>query len=328
MDILSIPPIYLAAFACLLGFIGLVWSADKFVEGSAAIAHSFGLSPMIIGLTIVSFGTSAPEVMVSISSALKNAGELAIGNAVGSNIANMALVLGVTALIIRIPVQAHLKNVELPLLLLISLLAGYFLFDNQLTLTESTILLGSLLPIMVFLVIVKQKGLTPTEVAEEEKNIPDMGRGAGIMWFTLGLAALMLSSEILVWGAKSTATHFGISPFLIGLTVVALGTSLPELAASVTSALKGHHDIALGNIIGSNMFNLQAVMAIPALIQGSVSVDNVFERDYTLMFALTVFIGAAVFISLKRQGTQAGIGKVIGAILLTAYLAYYIVLFS
>ena len=323
----SVPVIYLAFAAVAVGIAGLVWSADRFVAGSAAIARSFGIAPMIIGLTIVSFGTSAPEVMVSISSALKNAGDLAVGNAIGSNIANMALVLGVTALLIRIPVQGHLLRTELPVLLVITAAAGLFLVDNALQLWEGLILLGTLLPALFFLIKRKPAEMTAGEIEEEQSAVPQLSRSAGFIWFLIGLLALIVSSEVLVWGAKSAALHFGVSPLLIGLTVVALGTSLPELAASVTSALKGHHDIALGNIIGSNMFNLQVVMALPAIISPPLVAEGVFYRDYMTMLLLTILLTLAVIISLARKSALAGLGKIVGVILLAIYLAYYVVIF-
>ena len=319
--------IYLAFAAVAAGIAGLVWSADRFVAGSAAIARSFGIAPMIIGLTIVSFGTSAPEVMVSISSALKDAGDLAVGNAIGSNIANMALVLGVTALLISIPVQHHLLRTELPVLFIITATAGLFLADNVLQLWEGLILFGTLLPAMVFLIKRKPAEMTADEIQEEQNVVPELSRSAGLMWFVIGLLALIVSSEVLVWGAKSAALHFGVSPLLIGLTVVALGTSLPELAASVTSALKGHHDIALGNVIGSNMFNLQVVMALPVIISPPLAAEGVFYRDYMTMLVLTILLTLAVVISLARKGATAGLGKPIGVILLAIYLAYYVVIF-
>ncbi|WP_188149990.1 calcium/sodium antiporter [Teredinibacter waterburyi] len=342
----SLPIELLAAVAILTGFAGLIWSSDRFVAGSASIANSFGISPMVIGLTIVSFGTSAPEVMVAISASLKGAGDLAVGNAIGSNIANIGLVLGITALVARIPVQHHIFKHELPILLGVTLLAGLFLADGTLDTYEGYVLIAVLIPAVAFLVIIKQKTLNPSEAAEEEE-IPNLTTSKAIFWFLIGLVALIVSSEILVWGAKSAAELAGVSPLIIGLTVIAVGTSLPELAASVASALKGHHDIALGNILGSNMFNLLAVMSVPAIIHPLALDAAVFYRDYGIMLLVTLLLGLLIGATLWKNRTraaspevkpeqanlktsgnkQAAIFRFAGAVLLTAYIGYYVVLF-
>lgn len=325
----SIPPIALAAIAILIGFGGLVWSADRFVAGSAAIAKSFGVAPLVIGLTIVSFGTSAPEVMVSISASLKQTGELAIGNAIGSNIANIGLVLGVTLLISAIPVQKHIFHHELPVLLFVTAVSGAMLYGGYLAGWEGWTLLILLPLLMLYLVRAKQKTLSPAEIAEEQEDIPEMARPHAFMWFLIGLVALMVSSEILVWGASTTAEHFGVSPLIIGLTVIAVGTSLPELAASVMSALKGHHDIALGNIVGSNIFNILAVMAVPGIISPPNMDPAVFNRDYLTMLGITLIITIAIAYALLRskQSGQSQLGKGAGALLLASYIGYYAYLF-
>ncbi len=320
----SIPSAGLAAAAILGGFAGLVWSADRFVAGAAAIARSFGVAPLVIGLTIVSFGTSAPEVMVSLSAAIKDAGQLAVGNAIGSNIANIALVLGVTLLVSAIPVQKHLLRHELPVLLLVTAAAGIFLHDHALARWEAALFLLALVPVVFFLVKSKRAELTPGEVAEETEEIPEISRVAAPLWFIAGLVILIISADILVWGAKTTATHFGVSQLIIGLTVIAIGTSLPELAASVMSALKGHHDIAVGNIVGSNIFNLMAVMAIPGVMQPLLLDDKVFARDYLAMLGVTMLLALAVAAKLHsaKEVEQVRLGKLIGVVLLTLYMAY------
>lgn len=327
----TIPPLVQIGTAILLGFIGLIWSADRFVAGAASIARSFGVAPLIIGLTIVSFGTSAPEIMVSISASLQGAGDLAVGNAIGSNIANIGLVLGATTLVSSIPVQSHIMRHELPILLIVTLASGYCLYDAELNLAEGLLLLAGIIPVIVYLIRIKQSELTPLEIAEEEQIVQDMPRKIAITWFVVGLLALMISSEVLVWGAKSAAQMAGVSPLVIGLTVIAVGTSLPELAASMMSALKGHHDIALGNIVGSNMFNLMAVMSIPGVISGTTMEAEAFNRDYVVMLGLTLLltllIGKTLW-SAKRKATTAKLDKFAGTILLTAYIGYYVVLFN
>lgn len=319
------PELTYPIIAILVGFVGLIWSADRFVDGSASIAKAAGLSPVVIGLTIVSFGTSAPEVLVSLNAALSDAGSLAIGNALGSNLANVGLVLGVTALVATLPVQQHLLRHELPILLAITAVAGWFLFDATLVFWESLVLLGLLVPAMAYLVIVKKKTFTAAEAQEDFTALtPKMA----IIWFALGLVLLIAASKILVWGATETATYLGVSPLIIGLTVVAVGTSLPELAASVASALKGHHDIALGNVIGSNMFNLLAVMSIPGFFAPLAMESKVFSRDYIAMAAITGLLAILMWVGAAstKRGT-GGIGKLAGILLLGSYAAYYYALF-
>ena len=342
----TVPALWLAALAILAGFGGLIWSADRFVGGSAAIAKNFGLSPMIIGLTIVALGTSAPEIVVSINASLKGLGDLAVGNALGSNLANIGMVLAITALISPLPIQKHLLTQEIPIMLLVTAIAGWFLWDAKLSPIEGGILLALLLPLMA-LMIYNQRHHTGTsntpdvKIQESSDEIPNMDNLHAAFWFVLGLTLLIISSKFLVWGAQEIATNFGISPLIIGLTVVAVGTSLPELAATITSALKGHHDMALGNIIGSNIFNILAVMSVPGLFNNPVMESAVFWRDYVAMAAITLLLVAAIAIdyalrrktatdnntSANNQGV-ARLGRRIGSLLLMAYAAYYVLLFT
>jgi cation:H+ antiporter len=319
-----IPAIYLAAAAIALGFVGLIWSADRFVAGSAAIALNFGLSPMIVGLTVVSFGTSAPEVLVSLQASLANSGEIAIGNALGSNIANIGLVLAVTALIATIPIQKHILFDELPVLIGVTLVSGWFLYDAHLSRTEGWILAALLIPVMGYMIWAKRGS---PENADGGEDIQKMSNLSACLLFLVGLVLLILSSKILVWGAQTTATHFGVSPLIIGLTVIAIGTSLPELAASITSALKGHHDIALGNIIGSNIFNFLAVMSIAGIVQPLSYSESVFARDFGTTAGLTLLLTlciAVAFVSGNKRGP--GIGRITGAMLLLCYAGYMYVI--
>lgn len=324
------PELIYAALAILAGFVGLVWSADRFVGASAGIAKAAGLSPLVIGLTIVSFGTSAPEILVSINAALEGAGEMAIGNALGSNLANIGLVLGATALVATLPIQKHILLQEMPILIGVTALGGVVLWDAEVTRLEAFFLFVSIIPVMTYLVIIKKRGLTPAELHEEMAEVPDMPLKAAAAWFVIGLALLIVSSKILVWGATGTAMHFGVSPLVIGLTVVAVGTSLPELAASVMSALRGHHDIALGNVIGSNIFNLLAVMSVPAFISPLSMEPMVFSRDYIAMGGLTAFLVCWIVLEYmrRRDKGRAGLGKGLGVCLLAAYVAYYFWLFQ
>ena len=321
----------LAILSIIGGFIGLIWSADRFVSGAASIARNMGMAPIMIGLTVVAFGTSAPEIIVAISAALENSGGLAVGNAIGSNLANIGLVLGVTALVSPIPIAFSLTKRELPLLIIATLGAGYLIFDNQLDQMDGIIFLLSLVAIITYLV--NSKSHQPNaEIEADVEHIPNEPAGKAWGLFTIGLIALIISSNILVAGAKDIALALGVSELVVGLTVIAVGTSLPELAASVASALKGHHDIALGNVIGSNLFNLLAVMAMPALIAPPLLEPEVFNRDYVAMVIITALLAAMVYghrlyVKYHKGNGASTIGRFEGSLLLLAYGAYYYILF-
>lgn len=308
--------------ALLAGLILLVWSADRFVMGAAATAKNFGMSPMLIGLTIVSFGTSAPEILVSIMAATSGAGELAIGNAVGSNIANIALVLGITALIAPLPVKSGVLKKELPLLLAITLLAGALLYNLELSLTDSIILLLSL-AVCLYLFSRFQKSADSDDQISEEEELPELKTPTAIFWLLLGLCILAGSSKMLVWGASEIAYSLGVSELIVGLTIVAIGTSLPELAASVASALKKHHDIAIGNVVGSNIFNLAAVMAVPGFVAPITMDAEVLYRDYAAMLGLTIAL--LIFAFWQKPPS---ISRFEGALLTAAYAGYLILLYT
>ncbi|WP_432470692.1 calcium/sodium antiporter [Amphritea sp. HPY] len=308
--------------ALLIGFIVLVWSADRFVIGAAGTARNFGMSPMLIGLTVVSFGTSAPEMLVSGMAATTGAGSLAVGNALGSNIANIGLVLGVTALIAPLPVRSSVLKREIPLLLAITLLAGGVLYDLYLGRIDAIVLALSLIACL-FLFARFQKSASEQDIADETEELPELPTGQAIFWLIFGLALLAGSSRVLVWGATEIATILGVSELIIGLTIVAIGTSLPELAASVASALKGHTDIALGNIVGSNIFNIAAVMAVPGFL-APVTLDSVvLWRDYGVTFALT-----AVLAILALLQKPPRISKIEGGVLVLGYAAYLYLLYT
>jgi cation:H+ antiporter len=312
----------------LIGVLGLLWGADRFVEGSAGAARNFGISPLIIGLTVVSIGTSAPEVLVSINAALSNAAELAVGNALGSNMANIGLVLGVTLLIAPTPVQKHLLTQEGLVLLVITAIAGFCLYDGYLGRTESAILAGLIFPLIFIAVKYKKTHVSPEEVAVGE-DIPDITMGAATLWFIIGLAVLLASAEVTVWSAKTIAQSMGVSELIIGLTVVAIGTSLPELAASVVSAMRGHHDIAIGNVFGSNLFNLMLVMPAAGIISPMAISPEVFNRDFISLAIMTLLLIAMVALALNkaaRNGMPAVLSRYLGAILIAGYIGYYVVL--
>lgn len=312
-----------ASAAVILGLIVLVWSADKFVIGAAATARRLGMSPLLVGLTIVAMGTSAPEMFVSAMAAMDGAGNLAIGNALGSNITNIALVLGVTALISPIPLQKKLLKKELPLLLLVSIIGGLTLADLELNLTDALILFGTMAAALYLMFLDSSESGESIVEEDEAEEIESTPLKKAIFELVIGLIALMLSSKMLVWGATLIAREFGISELVIGLTIVAIGTSLPELAASVASALKGHHDIAIGNVIGSNVFNLLTVMPIPGLLTVTKVEPMALYRDYTVMMILTLALLVLFMIS-YRKGT---LGRVPGALLTISFVGYMTTLF-
>ncbi|MES9846143.1 MAG: calcium/sodium antiporter [Candidatus Sedimenticola sp. PURPLELP] len=306
--------------AIIAGFALLVWGADRFVTGSAAIARNLGVSPILIGLTIVGFGTSAPEILVSSMASLQGNPGLAIGNAVGSNIANIGLILGITALIAPLTVRSETLRREYPMLLAVTMLALVLMLDGVLSQADGVILLIALVVLLYAVVRIglRSRNRDPLE-AEFEAEIPDaMTMGKATLLFIVGLVLLLVSSRILVWGAVNVATAMGISELVIGLTIVALGTSLPELAASITSALKGEHDIAIGNVMGSNMYNLLAVLAMPGLIAPGAFSPEALNRDMILMVGLTL----ALFImgyGFKKPGR---INRFEGLILTLVFVSY------
>ena len=317
--------IYLPILALIAGILGLLWGADRFVTGSAGAARNFGVSPMVIGLTLVSVGTSAPEIIVSINAALSNVGEMAVGNALGSNLANIGLVLGITALIAPLPVQKHLLKEESPVLLLITALAGLCLYNGFLGRGESISLALLVIPLLVLIVKYKKSNPNP-EALEEAEDIPELTMATAGLWFVIGLAVLLISARVTVWGAQSIAVYMGISELVIGLTVVAIGTSLPELAASVISAMRGHHDIALGNVFGSNLFNLMLVMTSAGAISPMALNAQVFSRDFAAMCFMTLLMIALVALALRPNPQRARLSRTMGLLLLAGYGFYYVLL--
>jgi cation:H+ antiporter len=311
--------------AIIAGFLLLIWSADRFICGAAATARNFKVSPLIIGLTIVGFGTSAPEMLVSAIAAANASPGLAVGNAIGSNITNITLVLGISALIVPLNVHSRILRKELPLLLGAMLVMLLVIQDNHLGRTDGMILMTSVLLLMWW--ITRQALLNKPEdplYDEFEKELPKpMSTGLALIWLVFGLALLLISSKILVWGAVQIASELGVSDLLIGLTIIAVGTSLPELAASVASALKNEHDIAIGNVVGSNMFNTLAVMGIPGLIYPSSLDAGVLQRDVPVVFMLTI---ALVIMAYGFKG-DGRINRIEGAILFTCFVGYQVLLY-
>ena len=321
------PELLLAIGAFAVGLLGLIWSANIFVGGSAATAQHLGMSRAMIGLTVVALGTSAPEMIVSAGAALEGEPGLGIGNAVGSNIANIGLVLGVTALLGVIPVARGVLRLELPLLLLATLAAIAVVWDGQLLRLESSLLLFATILLPVVLLAQARAGNDDALAHSLEEDIPDFSRGKAMAWLLGGLIALLVSADVLVWGATQTATALGVSPMVIGLTIVALGTSLPELAASVASAIKGHYEMALGNIVGSNILNILAVMSLPGILAPGPISAALLQRDMVTMTIMTVVLALLMWRLVSDDADPAvGIGRKCGLLFLAGYIAYYAVI--
>lgn len=315
----------LAVAAIIVGFVILVWGADRFVMGAAALARNLGVPPLLVGLTVVGFGTSAPEILVSVMATLQGTPELAVGNAIGSNIANIGLILGVTALVAPLTFRSDVLRREYPVLLGVSLLVYVLLSNGQLSRFDSLLLLGTLLLVLWFIVRIgrARAAQDPMMQGFDADIRSDLSTAASLSWTLVGLLLLLISSRMLVWGAVQVASALGVSDLVIGLTVVAIGTSLPELAAGIVSALKKEHDIAVGNVIGSNLFNLLAVLGVPGLIK-TVPIDpHVLTRDLPVMLGLTI----ALYVMGRGRDGKGHINRLEGAILLLLFIAYQGVLY-
>jgi cation:H+ antiporter len=316
----------LAFLAVILGLILLVWSADRFVEGSASCARHFGMPPLLIGMVIVGFGTSAPEMVVSALAALQNNPGIALGNAYGSNITNIALILGITALISPIAVHSSVLRKELPILAVVTLLAAWQLRNGEISQFDAVLLLAVFIGVMAWTIWQGQQNKKDALGIEMDRELDAhaMPIRRAVFWLVAGLMMLIVSSRILVWGAVEIAHGFGVSDLIIGLTVVAVGTSLPELASSVIAARKGEHDIALGNILGSNLFNTLAVVGIAGAISPLAVGPEVFTRDIMVMTALTLLL----FVFGYGFRGPGRINRIEGVLLLACYMGYTTYLIS
>jgi cation:H+ antiporter len=313
----------LSVLAVISGFALLVWGADRFVDGAAATARNLGVSSLVIGLTIVGIGTSAPEMLVSAMAAWQGNPGLAVGNALGSNITNIGLVLGITALITPLVVRSETLRREYPLMFAFMLLALWLMMDGELSRLDGVILLIGLLGLILWMVVLGlRRNHDPLE-REFEQEIPRMTTGTALLWLLLGMVLLLGSSRLLVWGAVNIARAFGISDLVIGLTIVAIGTSLPELAASVMSALRKEPDIAIGNVIGSNMFNLLGVLGLPGVIAPLALEPAILSRDFPFMIGLSI----ALFVMAYGFRGDGRVNRWEGLLLITGYGAYLGVLY-
>jgi len=315
----------------LISLVVLVWSADKFVLGASSLARNIGVSPMIIGLTIVAMGSSAPEMMVAAAASLQGNPDTAIGNAIGSNITNIALVLGLTVLVKPLVVSSSTIKQELPLLLILTILAYWILSDDFFSFDEGVALMVSFFGFISILLIkaLKQRNnnsLDDPMIIEAEYEIPEATSTVkSIFWLIVGMSLLVSSAHFLVDSAVFIAKEYGISDLVIGLTVIALGTSLPELAASIASVMKKEDDLAMGNIIGSNIFNILAVLPFAGLIApGQINPDAAF-RDAPVMIAIT---GLLFLLCFSRKSGSFRLTRVKGTLLLVSFIAYQMLLFS
>ncbi|MEI8631619.1 calcium/sodium antiporter [Vibrio sp. PP-XX7] len=308
----------------IVGLIFLVWSADKLVFGAAALARNIGISPLIIGMTILAMGSSAPEMMVSATAALAGKTDTAVGNVLGSNIANIGLILGITALIKPMTISSAILRRELPLMIGVTLISGWILWDGHLGFHESILLL-ILFCLFLFIMLRisrNEKNEEDSLITEQVSEVPqNVSNKKATLWLVIGLVLLPISANILVDNAVVIAKYFGMSDLVIGLTIIAIGTSLPELAASLAGVLKGEDNMAVGNIIGSNIFNILAVMGLPGLINPSSLNKYIMGRDFWIMLILSLLL---VVMSL---GKSHSIGRTKGLILFLSFIAYQTYLF-
>ncbi|GEA10285.1 calcium/sodium antiporter [Alteromonas sp. KUL49] len=310
----------LATLAVLVGLPVLLWSAGKFVGGAASVANHFGVSPLLIGMLIIGFGTSAPEIIVSIFAAIQGNSGIALGNAYGSNIANVMLILGLTALISPIAVKSEIIKKELPVLLGITFFASWQLLDQSVSKDDAYSLIGLFVLLISWSIFQAVKG-EKDALADEYNEEISASQGTvktHVIWLLCGLLLLVASSRILVWGAVEIATFFGVSDTIIGLTIIAIGTSLPELASSLMAVKKGEHDMALGNVIGSNMFNTLAVVGIAGLIQPMSVASDFIYRDVAVMLISTV----ALFIFCIGLKGPGRLNRLEGGVFVAAYIGY------
>lgn len=317
----------MAIGAIIVGLVLLVWSADKFVEGAAATAKQLGMPTLLIGMVIIGFGTSAPELAVSAMAAADGNPGLALGNGYGSNITNIALIVGLTAIIAPIAVHSQVIRKELPLLLVLTLIAGTQLLDGELSRLDGWVLLGVFAAVMGWSIYQGYQGKEDSLAGDTETELVThpMPLKSAIIWLVVGLVLLIVSSRILVWGAVTIAQSLGISDLIIGLTIVAIGTSLPELASALAAVKKNEHDLILGNILGSGIFNTLAVVGLAAVIEPLSVAPEVLYRDWTLMFGLTL---ALLVMGFGLTGWRKLISRVDGALLLLVYVGYTGYLFS
>ncbi|CCP01431.1 Putative cation/proton exchanger [Erwinia amylovora Ea644] len=311
----------------IIGLVLLVYGADRLVFSAAILCRSLGIPPLIIGMTVVGIGTSLPEMIVSFSAAARGQMDIAIGTAMGSNIANILLILGAAAVLHPLTVHSNLIRRELPLMLLVTLLCGVMLFDNQLSRGDGLTLMAIAAVYLLFIIKIARRAerenndsLTREQLAELPRD--DTGNTVAFLWLAVALIVLPMSTNMVIDNATVIADYFGVSELVIGLTIISVGTSLPELATVIAGALKGEDDIAIGNLIGSNIYNLAIVLGIPALLHPGSFDAAAFARDYWVMLGVS-----ALFTLICLQRSRR-IGRLAGALLLCGFICWVGILYQ
>ena len=316
---------FLAIVLMIVGLFLLVYAADRLVYGASVLAGSIGIPPLIIGMTVVGVGISLPELVVTTTAAINGQMDLAVGNVIGSNITNILLILGGAALIHPLSVRSDILRRELPLMLLVTVLCGFLLRDSELSRWDGVVLLTAaavFLILMIKIAKMSQHAGQDTLTREQMAELPQDGSNTvAFLWLALAFIIMPLASNMIVDNASVIARYFGISELVIGLTVIAIGTSLPELATFIAGALKGEDDIALGNIIGANIFNMCLVLGLPALVAPGQFNPDAFHRDYWVMLVVSVVLTGLCLMRKHR------IGHLAGALLLCGFVAYLTLLF-
>jgi len=318
--------VIVAVIATVVGLAALAWSADRFVDGAAAVARYLGMPALLVGMLVIGFGTSAPELVVSAFAAAGGQPELAFGNAMGSNIANIGLILGVTAVVTPVVVHRGILRKELPALLGVTVLLGILTFDKGVSRIDALILLVVLVAVIAWSISQARRSADDAlaKDVEAEAVALSLSCKAAWRWLGVGLVLMVVSSRLLVWGAVGIAERLGWSDLVIGLTVVALGTSAPELASSIAAARKGENDLALGNVIGSNLFNSLGVVGLAGVISPAAVSADLVNRDIPVVLLFTV---ALVVFAVWPLG-KGRITRIEGGLLIAAYAAYMVLVFT
>jgi cation:H+ antiporter len=311
----------------IVGLVLLILSAERFVFGASVLARNLRVSPLLVGVIIVGFGTSMPEVLVSAIAAWQGNPGLAIGNAIGSNIANIALILGIAAVVRPLAVRSTVLRRELPILLA-AMLTGWVLLSNgRIDRSDGVLLLVAFAGMMYWMVSVARsarlEGLEVSSCPAQLSDAPESS-GRAVLWVVVGLAVLLASSRLLVWAAVDLAQTLGVDDLIVGLTIVAVGTSLPELASAVAAVLKREDDLVIGNIVGSNTFNTLVVLGVPGIVAPGAFAPEVLTRDVPFMVLLTV----ALFAMAYGPASGGRVNRLEGGVLLGSFLLYQWLLFG
>lgn len=323
---MEVVPFELYLLPALLAPIFLAWGANRFIDGASALSFNLGMSPLLIGVLVMGFGTSLPELLVSLFSSVMGNSGLSLGNAYGSNIINVGFVLGLAAIMSPVIVQNHVVRRELPLLILATAITAYFVMDFELSRSDGTILLVLFVVLLAYLVRASRRESTEIANPNLQTNLDErsISLGKSINYLLVGLAVIALCSAALVWSARGIVTNLGVSETVVGVILLAIGTSLPELVVIVLAAQRKEHELALGNVIGSNLFNTLAVVGTAGLVAPSVLAAELVTRDLPVMF---VFTGVLVVMAYGWGRRTGVINKVEGGVLLlgaAGYVAYLV----